>query len=105
MLLDQFPPSILLVEDDGVMRNILADWLEMAGYSVVTVPDGQQALRSFRSQTPSLVLLDLLLPGTDGWTVCRELRALSNVPILIITALSDEANQVKALELGADDYL
>jgi DNA-binding response OmpR family regulator len=105
MMLDQFPPSILLVEDDRATRNMLAEWLEVAGYSVVAVPDGQQALQSFKSQPSSLVVLDLLLPGTDGWTVCRDLRASSNVPILVVSGLSDEANQVKALELGADDYL
>lgn len=105
MLLDQFPPTILLVEDDRATRNMLAEWLEQAGYEVIALPDGQQALRSSKAQPPSLVVLDLLLPGTDGWTVCRELRARSNVPILIVSGLADEANQIKALELGADDYL
>jgi DNA-binding response OmpR family regulator len=104
-MLDRFPPSILVVEDDRATRNMLSEWLEMAGYGVIAVPDGRQALQSFRNQGTSLVVLDLLLPETDGWAVCRDLRATSNVPILVVSGLGDEVNQVKALDLGVDDYL
>ena len=98
-------PTILLVEDDPRLRQTLADWLELSNYQVVAVEDGVQAFQEFEARRPSLVVLDLLLPEVDGWEVCRQLRARSNVPIIIVTALADEASQVRALDLGADDYL
>jgi DNA-binding response OmpR family regulator len=98
-------PTILLVEDDLHLRQAVAEWLELSNYQIVAVEDGVQAFQEFEARRPSLVVLDLLLPEVDGWEVCRQLRARSNVPIIVTTALSDEASQIRALDMGADDYL
>ena len=98
-------PTILLVEDDLNLRGIWEALIEAAGYQVVAVEDGLQALQAFEAHRPALVVLDLLLPEMDGWEVCRQLRLRSNVPVMIVSALGDETHQVTALDLGADDYL
>lgn len=98
-------PTILVVEDEPTMRNLLAEWLRGIGYDVVTAADGLAALEVFEKQHPALVLLDLKLPGMHGWEVCRQLRARSDVPVLMLTALGEEADQVLGLKLGADDYV
>jgi len=97
--------TILLVEDDQNLSRILADVIESSGYRVVAVEDGWQALQAFEAHRPALVILDLLLPELNGWEVCRQLRQRSQVPVMIVSALGDENNQVTALDLGADDYL
>jgi DNA-binding response OmpR family regulator len=104
-MLVNIAPTILLVEDDQNLRRILTELIESSGYPVVAVEDGLQALQAFEANRPALVILDLLLPELDGWEVCRQLRQRSNVPVMIVSALSDEAQQVTALDLGADDYL
>jgi DNA-binding response OmpR family regulator len=97
--------KILLVEDTlDLARAILRD-LEAAGYTVLHAPDGQQALALFVTQSPDLIILDWMLPGTDGLEVLRQIRAQSPVPVLMLTARSDEFDRVLGLEVGADDYL
>lgn len=98
-------PTILLVEDDPNLRRILAELIQSSGYQVVSVEDGLQALQAFEAHRPALIVLDLLLPELNGWEVCRQIRPRSNVPILIVTGLGDETQQVTALDLGADDFL
>jgi DNA-binding response OmpR family regulator len=96
---------ILLVEDEEKIRQLLQTYLEGHGYQVVTAVDGYQALERARTELPQLVLLDLMLPGLDGLEVCRRLRASGDVPIIMLTARSEEADKLVGLELGADDYI
>jgi DNA-binding response OmpR family regulator len=100
-------PAILalLVEDDTRLAALTADYLRSHGVTVVTVGDGIRALDEARRTRFDVVLLDLMLPGRGGLDVCRELRAVSDVPIVILTARGEEADRVMGLELGADDYL
>lgn len=100
--------SILVVDDEAILLETIAYNLEQAGYRVVTAADGLSALEAARNETPDLVILDIMLPGMDGFEVCRELRrdqATATTPILILTAKGDEIDKVVGLELGADDYV
>ena len=97
---------ILLVEDDPAVRDIVKIALERDGMTVDATGDGESALRRFHSfATPDLVVLDIMLPGIDGITVCQEIRRMSNVPILVLTARDGERDVVVGLEVGADDYV
>ena len=97
--------TVLVVEDEPKIRDVVRDYLVDAGYSVTTAADGPSALTSARAVPPDLVVLDLGLPGLDGLEVARELHRRAPVPILMLTARSDEVDRVIGLELGADDYL
>ncbi len=97
--------KILVVDDEAHIRGLLRLYLSREGFAVHEAEDGIAALRLARAEPFDLVVLDLLLPGTDGWQVCRELRAASPVPILMLTARDEEEDVVAGLELGADDYL
>jgi len=96
---------ILLVDDENSIVESLRYALEKEGYSVVEAADGAEALRLARSTLPDLVLLDIMLPGMSGFEVCRTLRKESTVPILMLTARSDEPDRIVGLDLGADDYI
>jgi DNA-binding response OmpR family regulator len=96
---------VLVVDDEPRIVEIVRDYLADAGYRVSTARSGDEALRHVRSITPDLVVLDLGLPGMDGLDVARRLRQSSDVPIIILTARSDETDRVAGLELGADDYV
>jgi two-component system response regulator BaeR len=96
---------ILIVEDEEKIAAVLADYLRAAGFTTTHLADGSQVVASVRSNPPQLVLLDLMLPGKPGLDVCRELRAFSDVPIIIVTALAEEIDRLLGLELGADDYI
>ncbi len=98
-------PNILVVEDDTSLRETLAYNLSRQEYTVQAVGDGLAALEAARNIHPDLVLLDLMLPGMDGFEVCRILRQEMNIPILILTARDDEIDRVIGLEIGADDYI
>lgn len=97
--------TILVVEDEPALRSTIAYQLRREGHQVVIAGDGEQALAAARSARPDLVVLDLMLPKLDGLEVCRRLRHESTVPILILTARSDEVDKVVGLEVGADDYM
>ncbi len=97
--------KILLVEDDRTLLAALQFNLEKDGHDVVAVRDGQDALTSAREAAPDLVILDLLLPGMHGFDVCRALRRDSTVPIVILSAKTEEVDRIVGLELGADDYV
>ena len=97
--------KILIIEDEPQIVRTLRLYLEQAGFSTAAVYDGAQAIPAFRQERPDLVLLDLNLPGQDGIVVCRALRRESAVPIIMVTARSDEADRLIGLELGADDYV
>jgi len=97
--------SLLVVEDDPSLREVIRLGLEEAGYRVVLAEDGPSALIAFASSPPDLVLLDVMLPGLDGFSVCRELRKISLVPIVMLTARTSTEDVVEGLESGADDYV
>jgi DNA-binding response OmpR family regulator len=96
---------VLIVEDDRNTAALVATYLEREGFSTLAVHDGRQALEMIRLHRPGFVILDLMLPGTDGWEICRELRKFSDVPILMLTAREEEIDRVLGLSLGADDYV
>jgi DNA-binding response OmpR family regulator len=97
--------TVLVVDDERNIVELAQMYLEQAGYSVESARDGQEALIRARHMRPALVVLDLMLPGLDGWEVCRRLRAESDVPIIMLTARSDDVDRIVGLELGADDYV
>lgn len=96
---------ILVVEDEEPISNILRFALERAGYQVTCAFDGPEALTLWRAHTPDLILLDVMLPGMDGFDVLRTIRTASAVPVIMLTAKMDEVDKVLGLELGADDYV
>src|SRR5207245_8030931 len=97
--------TVLVVDDEPRIVQLVRDYLERAGFSVITAADGPAALRSARTGKPDLVVLDLALPGMDGLDVARSLRREGAVPIIMLTARTDESDKLVGLELGADDYL
>jgi len=96
---------ILVVDDEPKVTRLARDYLEKNGFRVLTAADGQSALTTARREKPDLVILDLMLPQIDGREVCRILRRESDIPIIMLTALSEEIDQVTGLEIGADDYI
>lgn len=96
---------ILVVDDEPKIVRLARDYLEKNGFRVISAGDGQSALAMARRERPDLIVLDLLLPGIDGRDVCRTLRAESDIPIIMLTALSEESDQIVGLEIGADDYI
>ncbi len=97
--------TILVIEDDPSIRELTQLGLSAAGFEVVTASDGWSGLGRFRDDRPDLVVLDLMLPGMDGLEVCRQIRMVSVVPIVMLTALAESSNVVAGLEAGADDYV
>ncbi len=97
--------TILVVDDEPKIATLARDYLEHAGFAVLTAGDGPSALATIRQRRPDLVVLDLGLPGLDGLDVTRELRRSSTIPIVMLTARDDELDKLLGLELGADDYL
>lgn len=97
--------TILIVEDEPKIAAILRDYLRAEGYLTVHIDNGNAVIGSVRDAMPDAILLDLMLPGKDGLTLCRELRAFSNVPIIMLTARVEEIDRLLGLELGADDYV
>jgi DNA-binding response OmpR family regulator len=97
--------TILVVDDEARIAKLVRDYLERAGFGVLTARDGETALTLARREQPDLIILDLMLPGVDGLDVCRRLRQESGVPIIMLTARVEEADRVVGLELGADDYV
>lgn len=98
-------PNILIVEDDERLANLSKDYLENNGLNVGVIHDGKQAISHILRNQPDLVVLDLMLPGSDGLEVCREVRSEYHNPILMLTARTDDVDQVLGLEMGADDYV
>lgn len=96
---------LLIVDDDANLRHALGYAFRQEGFEVVSAEDGTQALASFRQTHPDLVVLDVMLPGKDGFEVCRALRRESDVPVIMLTARDTELDKVVGLEIGADDYL
>ena len=97
--------KILIVDDDTNICELLRLYIEKEGYEASIANDGETALKMFDSVNPDLVLLDIMLPGLDGWQVCREIRKKSSCPIIMLTAKGEVFDKVLGLELGADDYV
>lgn len=102
---EEVRPSVLVVEDEETIIEFLTMGLTYEGFAPAVVRDGHDALAAFARVRPQLVLLDLMLPGVDGMTLCRELRARSDVPIIMLTARGETEDRVAGLNLGADDYV
>ena len=96
---------VLVVDDDPTVNDVVSRYLRRAGFVVDQAGDGPTALRAAAADTPDLVVLDLMLPGMSGLEVCRQLRAHSDVPVVMLTALGEEADRVVGFEIGADDYV
>jgi two-component system response regulator BaeR len=97
--------SILIVEDEADLASIVADYVTAAGYAAEVVADGRVALERLRERMPDLIVLDLMLPGLDGLSLCRQVREFSAVPIVMVTARVEEIDRLLGLQTGADDYV
>ncbi|MCD7887713.1 MAG: response regulator transcription factor [Clostridiales bacterium] len=97
--------KVLIVEDDSNIAQLLQLYLEKEGFETQVAEDGSKGLNLFHESSPDLVLLDIMLPGLDGWTVCKKIRETSKVPIIMMTAKGETVDKVNGLELGADDYI
>jgi DNA-binding response OmpR family regulator len=97
--------TILVVEDEQTISRVLAVYLQHAGYYVVQAYDGDETLRLFHENSPNLVLLDVMLPGRDGWSILEDIRKISACPVIMLTALGDIDYRLKGLNQGADDYI
>src|SRR6185312_12626071 len=97
--------QILIVEDEPKLASVLCDYFNAAGFGTRWLADGQHVIEVIRATPPALVVLDLMLPHRDGLTICRELRAFTTVPLVMITARVEEIDRLLGLELGADDYV
>lgn len=97
--------SILVLEDDGAIADLERDYLESAGFAVTVEPDGERGLEAALSGLHSLVLVDLMLPGLSGFEVCRRLREARDLPLVVVSALTSDLDKVRALGLGADDFV
>jgi len=102
---DNLAPRILIVEDEPKLGQLLIDYLHAANFTPELINHGDLVIPYVRQTPPDLILLDLMLPGTDGLTLCREIRRFSEVPIVIVTAKIEEIDRLLGLELGADDYI
>jgi len=99
------PGSVLVVDDDGDVRALVVELLTRSGYDVSEAPNGREALKLLYEQRPDLVLLDISMPELDGWATLERIRELSDVPVLMLSALGAELEKVRALRAGADDYV
>jgi len=98
-------PKVLVIDDDVNICELIRLYLEKENFDVVTVNNGVQGLEEFRRQAPSIVILDIMLPGTDGWQILREIRKISSIPVIMLSAKGETFDKVLGLELGADDYI
>ena len=99
------PKKILIVEDEANIRELLRLYLEREGYTVLEAENGVEGIKKWKSDKPDMLLLDVMMPVMDGWAVCREIRAESDVPIIMLTTKGETADRVSGLEMGADDYI
>ncbi len=97
--------TVLIVDDEKNICELIRLYVEKEGYKTVVAYDGEEAVNTFKAINPDIVLLDIMLPKKDGWQVCREIRAVSNAPIIMLTAKGELFDKVLGLELGADDYI
>src|SRR3990167_8080387 len=98
-------PTLLIVDDDAGIRDLLNEFLSQHGFQLFLAADGKAMRAILKEQSIDLIILDIMLPGEDGLTLCRQLRAQSHIPILMLTAIGEEVDRIVGLEMGADDYL
>lgn len=98
-------PDVLIVDDDPSVRDLLQMYFEKEHFTVRTAANGEEAMAAVIAQPPDIIILDIMLPGQDGYEICRQLRSQSNIPIIFLTARDDEIEPIIGLELGADDYI
>jgi two-component system KDP operon response regulator KdpE len=99
------PAKVLLVDDDPTLLRFLREYMEREGYTVLTAERGQQGLRLFYDHHPDLVVLDVMMPGMDGWEVCARLRELAETPVIMLTAKTSESDKLRGFRLGVDDFV
>jgi two-component system response regulator BaeR len=99
------PTEILIIEDEPDLASLIADYVHASGYQSLVIANGQSALEQIQLRVPDLIVLDLMLPGLDGISLCKAVRAFSQVPIIMVTAKVEEIDRLLGLEIGADDYL
>ncbi len=99
------PIKVLAIDDDNAITELLAMLLRTHGYEVLTANSGEEGIKLLQEKSPDVIVLDLMMPGMDGWQVCKQVRTFSNIPIIILSALDDPAMIASALDAGADDYL
>ncbi|MFW3613888.1 response regulator [Billgrantia antri] len=99
------PATLIVVDDDPEIRELLVDYLGRHGYRALAAEDAEALHRLVAGEAPDLLIVDIMLPGDDGFTICRDIRRASDVPIIMLTASADETDRILGLELGADDYL
>ena len=97
--------KILLIDDDETLLTLLAEHIQMVGYSPLTAKSGQIGLELANQDNPDLIVLDVMMPGMDGWQVCEQLRETSSIPIIMLTAKSEEVDKLRGFHLGVDDYV
>ena len=97
--------KVLIADDDINISELIKVYFEKDGFTTVTARNGKEAVELFKSEAPSIVILDVMMPEMDGWQVCREIRRVSNIPIIMLTAKGETFDKVLGLELGADDYM
>lgn len=97
--------KVLIVDDDAHISELIKVYFENDGFSTVVANNGKKAVELFKAEAPSIVILDVMMPEMDGWQVCREIRRVSNIPIIMLTAKGETFDKVLGLELGADDYM
>lgn len=98
-------PKILIADDNKQIISILSEYAKKDGYTVVSACDGHEALRLFEADKPDVILLDVMMPGKDGFEVCRDIRKTSNVPVIMVTARGEDFEKIMGLDIGADDYI
>ena len=97
--------KVLIVDDDEHIVELIKLYMDKEGFDTVTANNGKKAVELFKSEAPAIVILDVMMPEMDGWQVCREIRRVSNIPIIMLTAKGETFDKVLGLELGADDYM
>lgn len=97
--------KVLIVDDNEQITSILAEYAKKEGYMPIVATDGEEALQKFKNENPDILLLDVMMPKIDGFSVCRQIRKFSNVPIIMITARGEDFEKIMGLEIGADDYI
>jgi len=97
--------KVLVIDDDVNICELIRLYMEKEGFEVLTIYNGIKAVEAFKTFAPNIVILDIMLPGADGWQVCREIRKISNIPIIMLSAKGETFDKVLGLELGADDYI
>jgi len=97
--------KVLVIDDDVNICELMRLYMEKEGFEVLAIYNGNKAIEAFKTFAPNIVVLDIMLPGADGWQVCREIRQISNIPIIMLSAKGETFDKVLGLELGADDYV